>query len=174
MPDRPEPPPASPPVRPAVPADAGEIARLRSAYVLSEPLGHAWLAVTREQLAQRLRPEGDARAYVVDAPDGGLAACALALVHRVLPGPGYPRGLAARIHAVATEPAHRRRGYARAVVSSLLGHLQMDGVTLFELHASDEAAPLYAELGFTRDPALMRMIRPVGQPSARLSRDREP
>ncbi|MFI8326771.1 GNAT family N-acetyltransferase [Streptomyces sp. NPDC085529] len=163
MPDSPElpadPSPSITPVRPAVPADAGEIARLRSAYVLSEPLGEAWLDVCREHLAERLGPTGDARAFVVDAPGGGLAACALALIHRVLPGPGYPRGLAARVHAVATEPACRRRGYARAVVSALVEHLWQEGVTLFELHASEEAAPLYEEFGFASDPALMRMIR---------------
>ncbi|MFD8009541.1 GNAT family N-acetyltransferase [Streptomyces sp. NPDC058955] len=152
-------PAAGPGVRPAVPADAGEIARLRSAYVLSEPLGEEWLAVCREHLAERLGPGGDARAFVVDAPGGGLAACALGLTHRVLPGPGYPEGLAARIHAVATEPAHRRRGYARAAVSALLEDLRRDGVTLFELHASDEAAPLYTELGFASDPALMRLMQ---------------
>ncbi|MFF7813424.1 GNAT family N-acetyltransferase [Streptomyces sp. NPDC007945] len=145
-------------VRPAVPADAGEITRLRSEYVLAEPLGEEWLAVCREQLAERLDAGGDALAYVVDAP-GGLAACALGLTHRVLPGPRYPRGLAARIHVVATEPAYRRRGFARAAVSALLDRLQRDGVTLFELHASDEAAPLYRELGFAGDPALMRMTR---------------
>ncbi|MET9914547.1 hypothetical protein ABZZ74_49010 [Streptomyces sp. NPDC006476] len=32
-------------------------------------------------------------------------------------------------------------------------------MTLYELHASDESAPLYAALGFTRDPALIRMTR---------------
>lgn len=152
-------PAVAPPVRPATAADAGEITRLRSAYVLSEPLDEAWLALCCDQLAGRLGPEGDARAYVVDAPTGELAACALGLVHPVLPGPRYPEGLAARIHVVATEPAYRRRGYARAVVSELLDHLERDGVTLFELHASEEAAPLYEQLGFASSAALMRLTR---------------
>ncbi|WP_257042442.1 bifunctional NUDIX hydrolase family protein/GNAT family N-acetyltransferase [Streptomyces sp. TLI_55] len=143
----------------AVPADAGEIARLRSELILSEPLDGDWLSLCRDHLAARLVPGGDARAYVVDAPEGGLASCALALVDAVLPAPRYPKGLAARIQAVATVPDHRRRGYAKAVLTALLAHLEGDGVTLYELHASDESAPLYAALGFTRDPALMRMTR---------------
>ncbi|GGZ25691.1 hypothetical protein GCM10010300_81370 [Streptomyces olivaceoviridis] len=139
--------------------DVAEITRLRSQLVLNEPLDEEWLVICRDQLAHRLQPEGDARAYVVDAPGGGLAACALALVHPVLPAPKYPKGLAARIHVVATEPAHRRRGLARAAGSALLEALEREGVTLYELHASKEAAPLYEEFGFARDPALMRMTK---------------
>ncbi|MFF2775614.1 GNAT family N-acetyltransferase [Streptomyces sp. NPDC058052] len=161
MTHRPEPSSPTVPVRPAGPADAGEITRLRSTYVLSEPLGEDWLAVCREQLAERLGPGGDARAHVVDAPAGGLAACAMGLIHRLLPGPRYPEGLAGRVHVVATEAAYRRRGYARAAVAALLERFQQEGVTLFELHASDEAAPLYAEFGFASDPAMMRMTRLV-------------
>ncbi|MER5202507.1 GNAT family N-acetyltransferase [Streptomyces sp. NPDC002825] len=145
--------------RAATPDDAAEIARLRSDFVLSEPLDAAWLAVCRAQIAARLRPGADARAFVVDGPAGGLVACALAFIQPVLPGPGYPRGLAARIHAVATEPAHRRRGLARAALAALLKQLEEDGVTLYELHASETAAPLYEEVGFRRDAALMLMTK---------------
>ncbi|WP_427164847.1 NUDIX hydrolase [Streptomyces sp. C1-1] len=143
----------------AVLADAGEIARLRSELILSEPLDEDWLSICRDHLAARLVPGGDALAYVVDAPEGGLASCALALVNAVLPAPRYPKGLAARIQAVATVPNCRRRGYAKAALTALLAHLEREGVTLYELHASEDSAPLYAALGFTSDPALMRMTR---------------
>ncbi|MFE2165632.1 GNAT family N-acetyltransferase [Streptomyces sp. NPDC059447] len=142
----------------ATAADAAEIARLRSENILSEPLDEAWLATCAEQLALRLQDGGDARAYVVDSPDGGLASCALGLVHAVLPAPKYPKGLAVRIHAVATDPTHRHRGYAKAALAALLDHLEHDGVTLYELYAGS-SAPLYEQLGFAADPALMRMTR---------------
>ncbi|MFF8381811.1 GNAT family N-acetyltransferase [Streptomyces sp. NPDC015661] len=145
--------------RAATPDDAAEIARLRSECILSEPLDATWLAICRDQIATRLGSGADARAYVVDAPAGGLASCALAFIHPVLPAPSYPRGLAARIHAVATEPAHRRQGLARAALAALLKHLEEDGVTLYELHASESAVPLYEQLGFRRDAALMRMTK---------------
>ncbi|MEU3175669.1 GNAT family N-acetyltransferase [Streptomyces sp. NPDC086080] len=150
---------ARPVPRPGTADDAAEIARLRSQLVLSEPLDEEWPVICRDQLASWLQPGGDARGCVVDAPGGGLVACALALVHPVLSAPKYPKGLAARIHVVATEPAHRRRGLARAAVSALLDVLGREGVTLYELHASKEAAPLYEEFGFARDPALMRMTK---------------
>ncbi|RKT08165.1 ribosomal protein S18 acetylase RimI-like enzyme [Streptomyces sp. 3211.6] len=143
----------------ATPADAAEIACLRSENILSEPLDETRLTTCTDQLALRLQNGGGARAYVVDSPAGGLATCALGLVHPVLPAPKYPKGLAARIHAVATDPAHRRRGYAKAALSALLDHLEHEGVTLYELYASDGSAPLYEQLGFAADPALMRMTR---------------
>ncbi|WP_324605040.1 GNAT family N-acetyltransferase [Streptomyces sp. NRRL S-1022] len=142
--------------RRALPADAEAITRLRSELILSQPLDSVWLSLCRDQLAERLRPRGDARAYVVDAPEGGVATCALALVSPVLPAPRYPKGLSARIQAVATRPDHRRRGYAKAALTALLDDLGQEGVTLFELHASDESRPLYEGLGFVSDPALMR------------------
>lgn len=150
---------AVPAPRLATPDDAGEIVRLRSDFVLSEPLDEEWLGRCRDHLASRLEPGGDARAYVVGGPSGRLVSCALGLIHPVLPAPKYPKGLAGRIHAVATVPSYRRRGHARAVLAALLEHLERDGVTLYELHASAEAAPLYEEVGFARDPALMRMTR---------------
>ncbi|WP_327359968.1 GNAT family N-acetyltransferase [Streptomyces sp. NBC_01296] len=143
----------------ATPADAAEISRLRSENILSEPLDTLWLDRCTDQLAVRLVPGGDARAYVIDAPDGRLASCALGLVHAVLPAPKYPQGLAVRIHAVATDPDHRRRGHAKAALTALLDHLEADGVTLYELYASEGSAPLYEGLGFGSDPALMRMTR---------------
>jgi GNAT superfamily N-acetyltransferase len=143
----------------ARPDDAFEIARLRSELTLSEPLDETWLAVCRDELAARLQPGGDARAYVIDATGGELATCALAFLQPLLPAPKYPAGLAARFHAVATEPAYQRRGYAKAALTTLLDHLERDGVTLYELYASEGSAPLYEALGFKHDPALMRMTR---------------
>ncbi|GGW70877.1 hypothetical protein GCM10010503_55300 [Streptomyces lucensis JCM 4490] len=145
--------------RRATPADADGITRMRSEFILSQPLDPDWLALCRDQLAKRLQSGGDARAYVVDAPGGGLATCALALVGPVLPAPRYPQGLAARIQAVATRPGYRRRGHAKAALAALLEELEEESITLFELHASEESRHLYEVLGFSSDPALMRRTK---------------
>ncbi|MFJ3946208.1 bifunctional GNAT family N-acetyltransferase/NUDIX hydrolase [Streptomyces griseoaurantiacus] len=159
-------------VRRATPADAEGIVRMRSEYILGEPLSEEWIRRCTAQLIPRLAAAGDARAFVIDAPGGSMAACALGLIHPVLPAPAYPKGLAARVHAVATHPDFRRRGYARAVLTALVEQLHTEHVTLFELHASEEAAPLYRDLGFASNAALMRMTRleepaTVSEPSAR-------
>ncbi|MFE7354236.1 M15 family metallopeptidase [Streptomyces sp. NPDC057543] len=114
----------------ATPADAGEIACLRSELILSQPLDASWLTTGQELLAARLQPGGDARAYVIDATHGTLATCALGLVHCVLPAPRYPKGLAVRIHAVATDRAYQRRGYAKAGAAVDLTLVDADGVEL--------------------------------------------
>ncbi|MGW7787259.1 GNAT family N-acetyltransferase [Streptomyces tricolor] len=79
-----------------------------------------------------MHPGGDARAYVIDATDKGLASCALAFLQPLPPAPKYPKGLAARIHAVAAEPSYRRRGYAKAALATLLEHLEQHSVTRYE------------------------------------------
>lgn len=149
------------PARAATPRDAEGIIRMQSEYVMSAPMSEDWIRRCADELAPRLTPEGDAWAFVIDAPDGTLASCALSLIHTVLPTPANPRGLAADVTVVATQPGLRRLGYARAVVSALIDHLtHAEDVTLFKVNASVEAAPLYRELGFTGGPALMRMTLP--------------
>ncbi|WP_327328933.1 MULTISPECIES: GNAT family N-acetyltransferase [unclassified Streptomyces] len=150
---------ARPRARVACPADAEGIIALRAELTSSEPLDAEWTALCSRQLARRLAPGGDARAYVAETPDGSLVSCALGLIHPLLPAPAYPKGLAARVHAVATHPRYRHRGLARELLSALLDHLQADGATLFELRAAADAMPLYRELGFAADPASMRMTR---------------
>ncbi|MEU6353606.1 bifunctional GNAT family N-acetyltransferase/NUDIX hydrolase [Streptomyces sp. NPDC047072] len=146
-----------PAVRLAVPEDAEGIIRLRSEFLLSSPLDEGWVSRCSTRLARRLVPRGDARAFVIDSADGGLAAVALGLIQEVIAAPSYPEGLSTRVQAVVTRPGLRRRGFARAVLAALLDHLKGEQVTLFDLHSSPEAAQLYRELGFAGSPALMRM-----------------
>ena len=74
---------------------------------------------------------------------------------RPTPGAGPP--------ACSWSPRTRSTGAAAMPGPSSplsLDHLaDVEGVTLFELHTSPEAAPLYRELGFSGNPALMRMTR---------------
>ncbi|MGW6485758.1 hypothetical protein [Streptomyces sp. NPDC055056] len=80
------------PVRAATSADAEGIIRMRSAHVLSAPLDEEWIRRSADELAPRLAPANNARAFVVDAPDGSMAACALGRIPPVLSAPAYPRG----------------------------------------------------------------------------------
>ncbi|MEU6814197.1 GNAT family N-acetyltransferase [Streptomyces sp. NPDC046860] len=152
--------PSKPAVRPATPADAEGIVRLRSAFVLGEPLTREWIARSGAGLAARLAPGGDARARVVDAPDGTLASCALALVHSVLPEPASPSGRAARVHAVATHPSWRRRGFGQAALTALLGGLRAERVSPVDADVPGAAAALFRASGFCGSLAPMRMTWP--------------
>ncbi|MER8015254.1 GNAT family N-acetyltransferase [Streptomyces griseoluteus] len=147
-------------VRLATPADAEGIVRLRSAHVLAEPLPEEWIVRSGAELAARLVPGGDGLACVVDAPDGTLASCALALLHPVLPEPASPCGRAARVHTVATHPSWRGRGHARSALTALLDRLRAEGVAPVEAEASAGAGAFFRASGFRGGPAPMRLTWP--------------
>ncbi len=60
---------------------------------------------------------------------------------------------------VYTEPAHRRRGLARALMQVALDWCEANEVGAVILHASPEGRPLYESLGFTSTNE-MRLTRP--------------
>ncbi|MGW2513583.1 GNAT family N-acetyltransferase [Streptomyces scopuliridis] len=108
--------------RPAVPADAAELVRLRKVMLDSyrgpDP-DIGWQPGAERTLRERLAgPGGDLMACVVDrpGPPGGLAACAVGTIEYRLGGPRNPTGTS--------------------------GHV----------FASREGEPLYASLGFVRTP----------------------
>lgn len=111
--------------RRATPADAEGITRLRSELFLSQPLAPDWLAVCRDQLAERLQTHGDARAYVVDAPEEDsspapwLSSCDPRPQDRPAAGPiRFPRRPAAgavRLPLVRHPEATHGRGYITSV-----------------------------------------------------------
>jgi ribosomal protein S18 acetylase RimI-like enzyme len=91
----------------------------------------------------------DLAVLVVDDPGGpGLAACAIGQIDRNLGDPENPTGLRGRVFNVATDPACRRRGYARACMTSLLEWFDAADVPFVDLHATEEGEPLYRDLGF--------------------------
>ncbi|MGW2632186.1 GNAT family N-acetyltransferase [Streptomyces chattanoogensis] len=142
--------------RAALPEDAAELVRLRRLMFLAmngrdEP--GSWErdaeAVARRQLAG---PDAPLAGFVVDGEGDGaphLAACAVGRIEERLPAPGHPSGRFAFVFNVCTDPRYRGRGYARATTEALLDRFAERGVTRVDLHATDEAEPLYRSLGFT-------------------------
>ncbi|WP_446038408.1 GNAT family N-acetyltransferase [Streptomyces sp. SID1121] len=153
--------------RPATPADAEELVRLRTVMLdsLAGPstdLG--WQPAAVETLRRKLAdPSGDLTAFVVDRPDapatsdtphapGALAATAVGVIEHRLGGPANPTGISGYVFSVATDPDLRRLGYSRACVEALLDWFRARGVRKIDLRASREGEPLYASLGFVRTP----------------------
>lgn len=157
--------------RHAVPDDAPELVRLRGVMLAAmhdvprsvppapwqahaELLLRGWLA----------DPGAPLTAVVVDSPDrpGRLASCAVGVVEQRLGSPTNPDGRIGYVFSVATDPAHRRRGYSRACMQRLLAWFGTRGVTTVDLRASAEGEPLYRSLGFarTRDPAMRCHLHP--------------
>lgn len=150
-------------VRQAAVGDIAELVRLRA--LLFESLGShhvpaeavadsGWRRALAEVLVARLTVE-DMRILVVDGEDG-LAACGMGTIERRLPNPRLRNGWLGSVFGVVTDPAYRRRGHSRAIMTELLGWFRAREVARVDLHASREGEPLYRDLGFVDhpDPAL--------------------
>ncbi|AUG79468.1 Acetyltransferase [Kitasatospora sp. MMS16-BH015] len=150
-------------VRPATPADAPELVRLRALMFAAmavadgrEPEDEsggpaAWRSVAERELRSRLGgAETTMPAFVVDDPahPGRLASCAVGTLERRLPAPGHPDGLFGFVFNISTDPAARHRGYARACTEALLAWFDARGATRIDLHATEDGQQLYRSLGF--------------------------
>jgi RimJ/RimL family protein N-acetyltransferase len=158
-------------VRPATPDDAAALARARAELIGHAPAG-PWFAQLQAHIADGLTGGDALAAFVIDAPGGGLAACALGSIHQGLPGPDYS-GRTGHVHLVVTAPAYRRRGYATAVTAALVDWLQQQECQVINLNASGQHEGLYRVLGFTRNTWAMRLAsRGSGVAAGRHVRDR--
>ncbi|MBO1416028.1 GNAT family N-acetyltransferase [Streptomyces sp. FH025] len=146
-------------VRPAVPADAAELVRLRNLMFEAMPAMAAlagpgpWQATAERVLRERLSVPAEELtmpSFVVDDPQrpGRLAACAVGTLEQRLPSPGNPDGLFGFVFNICTDPGHRRRGHARACTEALLDWFDARKVGRIDLHASSGGEALYRSLGF--------------------------
>ncbi|MEU7184029.1 MULTISPECIES: GNAT family N-acetyltransferase [Streptomyces] len=142
--------------RAARPEDAAELVRLRRLMFSAmtgrdEPGG--WERDAEEMARRQLTgPDPVLGAFVVDGDAAGaaphLAACAVGRIEERLPAPGHPAGRFAFVFNVCTDPRYRGRGLARTTTVALLAWFAERGVTRVDLHATDDAEPLYRSLGF--------------------------
>ncbi|MET9757715.1 GNAT family N-acetyltransferase [Streptomyces sp. NPDC006372] len=145
-------------VRRALPEDAEEVLRLRQVMIDSlfaaDP-STAWhgesLPTLRAKLAE---PDGDFVAFVVDHPErpGALASLVAGTIDYRIGKPADPQGKVGFVFSVATDPDARRRGYARACMTTLLEWFRERDARRVQLTASREAEPLYVSLGFRPKP----------------------
>jgi ribosomal protein S18 acetylase RimI-like enzyme len=140
-----------PPTRLATVDDADELTRLRS--LMFEAMGRdtssaAWRAACAAHFRTGLSGGGHLAGIVVEDAGGGLAACGIIEFVDRIPSPHSPSGRWAYISTISTDPAHRRRGMAAAVMDGLLGPAHARRLDRVELHATELGRPLYERLGF--------------------------
>lgn len=146
-----------PDVRPATEADIPELVRLR-ALLFSDlsaewgalPADDGWQDACAAELAGQLH--GDAMRILVIDGEPGLAACGIGVLDQRLPSPYNPDGRVGHVFGVVTDPAHRGRGHARAVMEALLAWFDEAGTRRVDLNASPGGMSLYRRLGFADHP----------------------
>ena len=145
-------------VRRATSLDAEELTRLRECMFTDmgvELVEPGWRESCVAAFAERLGPDGDMAAFVVDDALAGhragrLVACAVGFVFTSLPGPSRPDGRTGQVLNIATDEHARGHGYARATTAALLDWFHGRGVRRIELHATPPAEALARSLGFTQ------------------------
>jgi GNAT superfamily N-acetyltransferase len=153
-------------VRPANVSDIPELARLRVemlANLNGDPgqVDESWWTSAHDWF--RLRLSSERWAFrVVDREEGHLSAAGAAWLTEHLPSPDSPTGERGYIGFFFTEPAARRRGYARLILTDLLDWLGQQSVTRLELNSSTDGVPLYRSAGFVDDP-YVAMYRSVAR-----------
>ncbi|WGX96006.1 GNAT family N-acetyltransferase [Nocardioides sp. L-11A] len=149
-------------LRLARPSDAAELTRHRRTIFEGHPQESevAWLVSSQSYLADRLgREDSGLCAVVVEEPDGtSLVASAIGWIDQHLPAPMGMDGRMGHIGSVVTDPEHRGRGLASALVRSVLAWFDLQGVARVELQTTPMATALYRSLGFeeVRSPVLRR------------------
>ncbi len=91
----------------------------------------------------------DASRHLIGRLDGEVIAAAR---WRAVPGPSGEE-IAAKLERFAVLPAHRGRGYGRALVTFALRDAQQAGFETLVLHAQAHLEAFYAGFGFARSGA---------------------
>jgi GNAT superfamily N-acetyltransferase len=141
-------------VRRATVDDAAELTRLRSVMFLEmgrDPslLTPAWQRANTEHFCRRLADRDLFAAFVIDQPDGALAACAVGWLNPHLIGTHNQSGMTGYVANMSTDPSCRRQGYGRAALEALLDWMRSTGIRTVDLHATADGERIYRSLGFT-------------------------
>ena len=111
-----------------------------------------------EQLA---RPQQFA-GFVIEHPVEGVVCAALGTCDARAPSPDGLTGAHGHVFNIATEPGHRRRGYARACLDALLTWFHTEtAVCAVNLNAAPDAVGIYRSAGFR--PSVFPSMRIVLQ-----------
>lgn len=144
----------SPVVRRATVSDLEDLLRLRVLMWTSlgepEPVPGEWSERAEQDLRERLPEDGDLAAFVADGPERRPVSVAFGVIHRTLATPHRPDGRVGYVFDVVTEPEHRGRGLATAVMTELVAWFRARGVARVELRASKYGERVYERLGFVR------------------------
>jgi len=103
--------------------------------------------LSREWLLKTM-PPGTYRAWVVERAARDIVAGGGFTLIPWPPGPSPLTGQVAFVYNVYTEPAHRRRGLARLVMTAIHDWCRSAGVAAIALNASREGRQLYDSMGY--------------------------
>jgi GNAT superfamily N-acetyltransferase len=102
---------------------------------------------SREYFSQAITA-GMYRGWIAVGNSGAIIGGGGIVLSRKPSHPRHPQLLRADILNVYTEPEQRRKGVARALMSTMIDWCETNGFAWVTLHASKDGRPLYEKLGF--------------------------
>lgn len=116
------------------------------------------MANSRSFLAERL---GDGRyhAWFIQDGTGRVLAGGGVVIAELLPTVRDPSPRKPVIVNMYTEPAHRRKGFARMLMQTMVDWCRSEGFNSVLLHASKDGRPLYEQLDFAATNEMRLMLR---------------
>lgn len=106
---------------------------------------------------ERAFPDGIFKAWLIAAKNGQIVAGGGISIYEQPPRPQDDTLRYVYVHSIFTEEAHRRRGLARAVLSTIIEWCRENKFKTLTLHAVDTSKPLYESAGF-KPTTEMRMF----------------
>jgi GNAT superfamily N-acetyltransferase len=117
------------------------------------------VAASRDFIEKGLT-NGSYRGFLAISPDGRVIAGAGLAITEWLAHPAAPKqSRRAYILNVYTDPEHRRKGIARALMHAVLDHCKQEGFISVWLHASEYGRPLYESMGFEATNEMKLMLK---------------
>jgi len=118
----------------------------------------ARLGAEFRQWLVKTMPEGWYRAWIEETADGDVAGGGGATIIPWPPGPEYMGHTLAFVYNVYTEPAHRRRGLGRLIMTAIHDWCRTQGIKSIALNASEDGRPMYEALGYQVSPNPMMFL----------------
>ena len=150
-------------LRPVRPGDAAAIARHRARMFhemgdLSDAEVPPLESAARDEL-EPLIASGEYFGWLIETRADVVSGVGVFL-HRLLPR-GRELGLRQEAYVlnVYTEPAHRRRGLSRRLMSEVIAWCRAHGITRITLHASKAGRPLYESMDFAPTNEMRLVLR---------------
>ncbi len=135
--------------------DIGKLVQARFDYFDNDPLVPP---ADRDMLAANLRryfeehiPAGDFVAFAV-AEGEAVAAVGFMSVTEMPPSGSVPNGRMGTLFNILTYPEYRGRGYGKALLQAIIGEAKELGLSVIDLHATEQGVGLYEKLGFEYVP----------------------
>ena len=130
--------------------DAADLTRLRGFMIAAmggDPATPGWAAACEQALVRRLAQPDVFAAWLVEV-DGRPVSSGVGWLEEHLPSPGTFDGRRGHVASMSTDPAHRRRGYGRLVLTALMEWFVALEVPRVDLRATEDGRPLYEDVGF--------------------------